>query len=127
MPIISEFKFSTPVTGQDAVGYAKAQLVQSLNDQLKAVNSMLEGQSIDLSPRKRWFGQRDATGQALFCVKVKNKPIEFEKGKPFIIVGDEKNLPKVIEKILKATQAGELDAMIDARVKEAKKNAPARK
>ena len=37
-----------------------------------------------------------------------NKPIELQKGKPAIDVGDKAKLPEVIETIIKATESGEL-------------------
>ena len=42
-------------------------------------------------------------------VKVNNKPIELQKGKPAIDVGDKAKLPEVIDTIIKATESGELD------------------
>ncbi|QPL50793.1 DUF6641 family protein [Alteromonas sp. B31-7] len=45
-------------------------------------------------------------------VKVNNKPIELQKGKPAIDVGDKAKLPEVIETIIKATESGELDEFL---------------
>ncbi|AUC89424.1 MULTISPECIES: DUF6641 family protein [Alteromonas] len=42
-------------------------------------------------------------------VKVNNKPIDIQKGKPAIDVGDKAKLPEVIDTIIKATESGELD------------------
>ena len=42
-------------------------------------------------------------------VKVNNKPIELQKGKPSIDIGDKAKLPEVIDTIIKATESGELD------------------
>ena len=42
-------------------------------------------------------------------VKVNNKPIDLQKGKPAIDVGDKAKLPEVIDTIIKATESGELD------------------
>ena len=41
--------------------------------------------------------------------KVNNKPIDLQKGKPAIDVGDKAKLPEVIDTIIKATESGELD------------------
>ena len=38
-----------------------------------------------------------------------NKPIDIQKGKPAIDVGDKAKLPEVIDTIIKATESGELD------------------
>lgn len=42
-------------------------------------------------------------------VKIGIKPIELQKGKPAIDVGDKAKLPETIETIIKAVEAGELD------------------
>ena len=42
-------------------------------------------------------------------VKVNSKPIDLQKGKPAIDVGDKAKLPEVIDTIIKATESGELD------------------
>jgi len=54
-------------------------------------------------------------------VKVRNKPIEFQKGKPYIVVSDDRQLPDVVEKVIAAVQAGELDDKIEARINERQK------
>ena len=45
-------------------------------------------------------------------VKVNNKPIDIQKGKPAIDVGDKAKLPEVIDTIIKATESGELDGFL---------------
>ena len=45
-------------------------------------------------------------------VKVNNKPIDLQKGKPAIDVGDKAKLPEVIDTIIKATESGELDGFL---------------
>lgn len=45
-------------------------------------------------------------------VKVNNKPIELQKGKPSIDIGDKAKLPDVIDTIIKATESGELDEFL---------------
>lgn len=45
-------------------------------------------------------------------VKVNNKPIELQKGKPAIDVGEKAKLPEVIDTIIKATESGELDEFL---------------
>ena len=44
--------------------------------------------------------------------------IELKKGKPFIVIPAAKSLPLVVEKLIAAVKAGELDSQIEARVKE---------
>ena len=45
-------------------------------------------------------------------VKVNNKPIDIQKGKPAIDVGEKVKLPEVIDTIIKATESGELDEFL---------------
>ncbi|MEM7419738.1 MAG: DUF6641 family protein [Pseudomonadota bacterium] len=45
-------------------------------------------------------------------VKVNNKPIDLQKGKPAIDVGEKVKLPEVIDTIIKATESGELDEFL---------------
>lgn len=45
-------------------------------------------------------------------VKVNNKPIDIQKGKPAIDVGEKAQLPEVIDTIIKATESGELDEFL---------------
>lgn len=47
--------------------------------------------------------------------------MEIEKGKSDILVGDDKELPKVVKSSLEATVAGELDQQIKAVVDTRKK------
>lgn len=79
---------------------------------------MVERKPSKLSERQKWYNRRDADGNLLFCVKISNKIVEFQKGKPFIVVGDDKKLPSVVENMIAAVKAGELDQLIEARVRE---------
>ncbi|MCC2606807.1 DUF6641 family protein [Planctobacterium marinum] len=54
----------------------------------------------------------DSDGHYYLEVKVNNKPIDLQKDKPAIDVGDKSKLPEVIETIIKATEKGELDAFL---------------
>ncbi|TDF34391.1 hypothetical protein EYS14_24760 [Alteromonadaceae bacterium M269] len=45
-------------------------------------------------------------------VKVHNRPIELQKGKHAIDIGDKSELPDVIETIIKAVEQGELDTFL---------------
>ena len=45
-------------------------------------------------------------------VKVNNRPIDIQKGKPAIDVGDKAKLPEVIDTIIKAIESGELDEFL---------------
>ena len=118
MPILNQLTFSVQPSGNDPVANAKATLLKNLEAQLEAAKLMVKGKPSKLSERQKWYNRRDADGNLLFCVKVSNKIVEFQKGKPFIIVGEDKKLPSVVENLIAAVKAGELDNLIETRVKE---------
>jgi hypothetical protein len=53
--------------------------------------------------------EADPSGQVVMSVKFGAKPIEFEKGKAGIVVGSKEKLPAVIDALIAAVRAGELD------------------
>ena len=57
-----------------------------------------------------WF--YDSDDHYYLEVKVNNKPIDLQKGKPAIDIGDKAKLPEVIVTIIKATESGELDEFL---------------
>ena len=59
----------------------------------------------------RWW-QPDANGGYVMTVKIGSKRIEFEKGKAAIAVGSLEKLPAVIDALIKAARAGELDEQL---------------
>jgi hypothetical protein len=56
----------------------------------------------------KWW-QPDQNGGYVMTMKVGSKRIEFEKGKAAIAVGSLDKLPAVIDTLIKAVRAGELD------------------
>ncbi|MEY9401992.1 hypothetical protein ABIF66_001798 [Bradyrhizobium japonicum] len=60
----------------------------------------------------KWW-QQDPSGSVVMTVKVGSKRIEFEKGKAAIAVGSLEKLPHVIDTLIKAVRAGELDAQLN--------------
>lgn len=59
----------------------------------------------------KWW-QQDSNGGCVMTVKLGSKRIEFEKGKAAISVGSLEKLPSVIDALIKAIGAGELDAQL---------------
>jgi hypothetical protein len=59
----------------------------------------------------KWW-QPDQNGGCVMTVKVGSKRIEFEKGKAAITVGPLDKLPGVIDALIKAVRAGELDEQL---------------
>ena len=53
-----------------------------------------------------------------------NKRMKIEEGKSDILVGEDKDLPKVVKSLIEATAAGELDQQIKTMVEARKKRAP---
>ena len=121
MPILDQLTFSRQPSGNDPVGSAKANLLKNLEAQLEAAKLMVERKPSKLLERQKWYNRRDSDGNLLFCIKVSNKVIELQKGKPYIIVGEDRKLPDVVEKMIAAVKAGELDNLIETRVVERKK------
>ena len=64
----------------------------------------------------KWW-QPDQNGAYLLTVKVGSKRIEFEKGKAAIVVPSLDKLPTVIDTLIKAVRAGELDEQINQSTK----------
>jgi hypothetical protein len=73
---------------------------------------------------KPWY--YDSDGHYFLEVKVNNKPIDIQTGKPAIDVGDKADLPKTIETIILAVEQGELDSFITAKAVTDKKATPAK-
>ena len=64
---------------------------------------------------KAWW-RMDAAGQCVLTVRYGAKLIEFEKGKAAIAVGDKTNLVSVIDAVIAAVNAGELDGILSSMV-----------
>jgi hypothetical protein len=67
-------------------------------------------------PVRPWW-KTDQAGQVVMSVKFGAKPIEFEKGKAGIVVPSKDKLPAVIDTLISAVKAGELDALFDQAAK----------
>lgn len=75
-----------------------------------------DGQRVPVETLKRirqgWFS--DASGKTFFGIRYAGKPIEFAKDKNAIEVGELTALPDVIDTLIEAVRAGELDAQLTA-------------
>jgi hypothetical protein len=60
----------------------------------------------------KWW-QPDQSGGYVMTVKIGSKRIEFEKGKSAIAVGSLEKLPGLIDALVKAVRAGELDEQLN--------------
>ena len=63
-----------------------------------------------------WW-KTDASGQVVMSIKFGAKPVEFEKGKAGIVVGSKEKLPAVIDALIAAVRAGELDDLFSQAAK----------
>ena len=79
---------------------------------------------------KQWW-MRDRTGNVVFAVKYGAKPIHIQKDKCAIQVSNISDLPAVINTLIRAVDAGELDVQLSSIAKERQfipaKAAPKRK
>lgn len=70
-----------------------------------------DGQRVQVEAPKRlragWF--TDASGQFFFGLRYAGKTIELAKDKNAVTVGEFANLPGIIDKLIEAVRAGELD------------------
>jgi hypothetical protein len=107
-------------------------LVAHLREQLAMAEAVIDGR-VHVVKKRRWErtqgGQKhlievdkrlkqcwkpQGDGRVLLSVRYGAKPIEFEKGKDAVVLADIKQLAAVLPKLIAATEAGELDAHINA-------------
>ena len=62
-------------------------------------------------PVRPWW-RTDEKGQVVFFVRIGWKLLEFEKGKTGVVAGTMEQLPTVIDTLIEAVRAGELDPML---------------
>jgi len=127
MSVLKTLKFTALPKGSDGNPALKrrVKLVEQLEDQLK----LLENSSYSrvITRWKAKDGHRVATekvvkvhpwwradekGSVVFFVRHGWKMVEFEKGKAGIAVGSEDKLKGVVEALIAATKAGELDTVL---------------
>lgn len=73
-----------------------------------------EGVRVEVEALKRvrqgWFS--DSSGKVFFAIRYAGKTIEIAKDKNAIEVGELASLPKIIDTLIEAVRAGELDAQL---------------
>jgi hypothetical protein len=60
---------------------------------------------------RRWW-REDATGAIYIAIKYGQKRLEIEKGKPAIAVANKQDIGNVLDVLIEATRAGELDSAL---------------
>jgi len=132
MPIMNNLNFAKAETHVQRNPFvtAKNNLLNNLQHQLKSAEAMIAGEvymvekmrtvtengeklrKLVKRPMRHWYW-RDSTGVVRFAVRVSNKRIELVKGKADVVVGKDTDLPSIIEQLIKAVEAGELDVEIE--------------
>jgi hypothetical protein len=68
---------------------------------------------IERRPPVRPWWRTDEKGQVVFLVRIGRKPLGFEKGKAGVVGGTMERLPGIIDTLIGAVRAGELDPMLE--------------
>lgn len=125
--ILKSFTFvPQPKPNNDPLIIKRERMVSRLEDQKKLLADPLFVRKVKRWERKengekvllerplrtsRWW-QPDQNGGYVMTVKVGSKRIEFEKGKAAIVVPSIDKLPGLIDALIKAVRAGELDEQL---------------
>ena len=123
MPILKSLSFTTlPKSANDPVQMRRAKFIARLEEQKLLLNDPNhlrvvqrwtkvngERQATTKQQAVRPWWKIDPSGQMVMSMKFGAKPIEFEKGKAGIVVGSRDKLPAVIDALIGAVRAGELD------------------
>lgn len=125
MPVLKSLSFTAmPKTSGDPVNMRRAKFIEKLEEQkllladpgyVRTVQRTAEvdgqKQAVVRKQRVRPWWKTDPSGQIVMSVKFGSKPIEFEKGKAGIAVPSKDKLPTVINTLIEAVRAGELDEL----------------
>jgi hypothetical protein len=123
MPILKSLTFTTvPAKSHDPVAARRAKLAERLEEQkallrdpshVRVVQRWTgkgdERRQVEKKQRVRPWWRADASGHLVMSVYNGTKPIEFEKGKAGVAVQSKDKLPAVIDALIGAVRAGELD------------------
>lgn len=125
MPVLKSLSFTAmPKSASDPVHIRRAKFIAKLEEQkllvqdpayIRTIQRMadVDGQKqpVVLKQRVRPWWKVDPSGQIIMSIKFGAKPIEFEKGKAGIAVPSKDKLPAVIDTLIAAVRAGELDEL----------------
>jgi hypothetical protein len=131
MPVLKSLSFTAlPKSGNDPVQMRRAKFVAKLEEQkqlLKDPNHVRtvqrwtkvngERQATTKQQAVRPWWKTDPSGQVIMSIKFGAKPVEFEKGKAGIVVGSKEKLPAVIDALIAAVRAGEMDDLFSQAAK----------
>ena len=128
MPILKSLTFTTvPARSHDPIANRRTKLAERLEEQKKLLANPSyvrtvqrwtgkgdERRQVEKQQRVRPWWRADANGNVVLSVYYGTKPIEFEKGKAGIAVASRDKLPSLIDALVAAAKAGELDGLIAA-------------
>ena len=140
MKTLKTLTFTAPPSEQQSpIALRRAKLVARLEQQLLAENPLHvrvvqrwvkqdngEKALVETPKRLQPWWRTDETGTTYLKVRCGAKAIEFEKGKPAILVKDKFKLASIIETLIAAINAGELDEHFDNTRSKRSKLAPNR-
>ena len=114
-----------PVRSHDPVANRRAKLVSRLEEQRQLLQDPSyvrviqrwtgkgdERRQVEKKQQVRPWWRADAAGKIVMCVYYGTKPMEFEKGKQAIAVPSREKLPAIIDALIAAAKAGELDDLV---------------
>jgi hypothetical protein len=123
MPVLKSLSFTAiPKDTNDPVHIRRAKFIMKLEEQKQLLQdpgyvrtvhrtTEIDGQKQVVVRKQRvkpWW-KTDPSGQIVMSIKFGTKPIEFEKVKASILVPSKDKLPTVINALIEAVRAGELD------------------
>lgn len=133
MSVLQTLKLTQkPVISFTAEAQRRQKLIVKLQEQLRLAESALGGnkymrmrwttiadadgepQRVQRAVRMRQWFSKDTAGNLLMTVRYGRRMVEFGKGLNAIQVADASALPAVINKLISAVEAGELDAQLAA-------------
>jgi hypothetical protein len=131
MPFLKSLSFTAlPKSGNDPIQTRRAKFVAKLEEQkllLKDPNHVRtvqrwakidgERQAVTKQQAVRPGGRRTRRDRSWMSVKFGARPIEFERGKAGIVVPSRDKLPAVIDTLISAVRAGELDELFNQAAK----------
>ncbi len=120
MPFLKSLSFTAlPKSGNDPIQTRRAKFVAKLEEQKllpttsgpssDGPRSMARGKPSLSSRPSGPGGRRTRRDRSWMSVKFGARPIEFERGKAGIVVPSRDKLPAVIDTLISAVRAGELD------------------
>src|ERR1700721_4160035 len=131
MPVLKSLSFTAlPKAANDPAQLRRVKFVAKLEEQkllLQDPNHVRtvqrwtkvngERQAATKQQAVRPWWKADASGQVVMSIKFGARPVEFEKGRAGIVVGSKEKLPALIDALIAAVRAGELDELFSQAAK----------